>query len=204
MRFFRLENFEFAIANDSIFLTKEFEELLKNYNPKDIFSICKYIYLRYDLVDSPYLDLNENEKQKEAMADSKVNIEWINDPVVLKCIEKFEELNHTFTMKVRDSTKENLHRLIKYATEADLNEKDKKGELIHDANKIAALVKQFPELTKQIRELSKQIDEELAAQGRARGGKSTSPIESGAFSKITEKLLIKEAEIKKKRTAKTE
>lgn len=159
----------------------------KSKNKSYTFSILHYVFLMYDY-RSPYNDVKDvrmstEEIQEKAIKTSKIDESIIDTDFLNEIIDEYCLVNKTITMKFKESKVKSAAALADYISDVDFTATDKKGELLHDPNKVATVNSKLTSLAKEIKELENIIDVELKEDGRSRGGKSRSPIEKGLFRK---------------------
>ena len=133
----------------------------------------------YAVFDSPYDTYDEEEKYLKIKKEVGLDESWKITPEVKAAIQFFAELQQTRSFKYLESTRKAIENLSSYLDTVDVSEKidsgAKKGELVHDINKVKALVKDMPDLVKSLHDIKAMVEEELKEKQMSnRAGRKTS------------------------------
>tara|TARA_R110001592_G_scaffold243219_2_gene504168 strand:+ start:3891 stop:4409 length:519 start_codon:yes stop_codon:yes gene_type:complete len=130
--------------------------------PEDNVKVFAYVYyMSYLGPDNPYANVDENDREDKIMRDLQPEFST-EDPIILKAIEKCQELFMTPTMKSYDAIKTMLENLNVYLKNTPVTDG-------RDGN-IGALIRVAKEF-KHVRESFKGISEDVQVENKvlARG-----------------------------------
>ena len=200
MRFFSFDEKTnvFKLERQDLLLVECFDTLLNNDKTKTkskFWSYCKYLYFVYDndnfmIKSKKKLDF----RKTKGLEYSGLKQDDLKDKTFITCEQEFIYWNYTTSMQIRDGNIITMDNIDKYSREANLTDVDKKGELLHDINKIATARKNLVQMAKDTKDLESLIEIELEEKGKARGGKLTTPIESGQFDSFIRQIITGEKE----------
>ena len=165
-----------------ILLVKEFSELVKcernicKEDPKGIqglraFREFTYIWLALDW-KSPYSDFSEQERHKEALADSGLTEEEFNNPEFRAACRKYRQLQESNrSIKMLQAAQNTVDNFIDYFnTIVDLSERDVNGKPIFKTKDIIAEISQLHKVHEELQILEAQVKKELTEVSSIRGG----------------------------------
>ena len=165
-----------------ILLVKEFAELMKNER-----NICKedptgtkclrafreftYIWLAIDW-KSPYSDISEQKRHKEALEDSQLTEEEFNNPEFRAACRKYREIQESNrSIKMLQAAQNTVDNFIDYFnTIVDLEERDINGKPIFKAKDIISEISSLSKVHEELKILEEQVKKELKDQSSIRGG----------------------------------
>lgn len=183
MKFFVYDNVngEIVLEDDTIFLLKEFSDLLEDSRNKTkedktgkkrtkAFRELKYIYLFYDW-KSPYFQFLEQDKHNEAIKDSGLTKEEFNDSLFKIACQKYDELqNSSLDIKLLKAAMIAVEKQIFYLENVDLQERDDvTGKPIFKSKDLIAEIKGCKDLISSLRELEVQVKKGLETESTVRG-----------------------------------
>jgi hypothetical protein len=134
-----------------------------------------YIYFWCDF-GSPIRDLEPTFKKKEALYYAGLTEEEVNSDTVLQtAIKKYQELQNANARSLRSfhAISKGLDQLDTYMEKVDFSETDKKGEMVHDPNKFAALIERMTIVYQKRRDFEKFVEDDLKANAESIQGNRT-------------------------------
>ena len=126
--------------------------------------------------DSPYTQYDGLDRilqvQKHVGLDSK----WKPSKLVQDACKFFEELQRTKSMKYLDSVQHAVDNLSDYLANVDVAEVitaqgPKRGELVHDVNKVKALAKDMPDMIEALAKTKELVRKEMSEEAQLRSGR---------------------------------
>ena len=184
MKFFVYDNVnnEVALEDESLFLIKEFKNLLdpkRNITKTDktgkkkerAFKEFKFIYLFFDW-KSPYFQYSEQDRYNEAVKDSELTVEEFNDPVFKEACKKYDNLqNSSIDIKLLKSALLAVEKVAYYLENVDTQERDPAtGKPIFKTKDVLAEIKGCKDLINGLRDLESQVKKGLEVESNIRGG----------------------------------
>lgn len=131
----------------------------------------------FGVFDSIYDSYDELEKKLRIKKEVQLPDNWEMNDAVKNAIAFYIESQKTRSTKYLESTKKAVESLASYLEAIDVNERinsgSKKGELVHDINKVKAMVKDMPEMIKAMNEIKAMVAEELKEEQINRAGRRT-------------------------------
>lgn len=123
-----------------------------------------YIYFVSDF-GSPIRDWLPEEKIKEAMYYAGLTENDLKDEGLQEAIKKYQELQYKNARSLRsyNAMKKGLDNLDTHMENVDFTLTDKKGELLHDPNKHAALIERMTSVYEKLRNFEKFVEDDLKA-----------------------------------------
>ena len=165
-----------------ILLVKEFSELVKcernicKEDPKGVqglraFREFTYIWLAIDW-KSPYSDYPEQERHKEALADSGITEEEFNNPEFRAACRKYRQLQESNrSIKMLQAAQNTVDNFIDYFnTIVDLSERDVNGEPIFKTKDIITEISSLSKVHEELKILESQVKKELMETSNIRAG----------------------------------
>lgn len=190
MKFFTYDkvNGELILEDESILLVKEFENLLdtkRNICKEDktgkkklrAFKELKYMYLFFDGT-SPYFTFPEQERHKEALADSELTDVEFNDLIFREACKKYDSLeNSSLEIRLLKAAMMAIENQIFYLQHVDLNERDPvSGKPIYKSKDLIAEIKGCKDIIIGLKDLELQVKKGVDSEDSLRGN-----VESGLF-----------------------
>jgi len=194
MTFFQIVDNDLVLNRIEILLVKEFGDYFTKDRSKDktkSFAVFKYVYLVYDW-QSPYFTESFEERQNKAFKDSGLLPKDIDEKIE-NLIDIYEELQEIQapSFKTLKMSLDTLNALNRYFEKIDFNEKDKKGELVHNISTVITSVSKIGDLRTTINKLIEQVKSEVASEKkRSKANRSQSPIEAGLFKRVRDENSI--------------
>lgn len=181
---FQYDNMRNRVSLDmpEILLVKEFAELMKSER-----NICKedpkgtkclrafreftYIWLAIDW-RSPYSDIPEQERHKEALEDSGITEEEFNNPEFRAACRKYRQIQESNrSIKMLQAAQNTVDNFIDYFnTVVDLSERDANGKPVFKTKDIIAEISSLSKVHEELKILEAQVKKELSEQSSIRGG----------------------------------
>ena len=165
-----------------ILLVKEFSELVKcernicKEDPKGVqglraFREFTYIWLAIDW-KSPYSDYPEQERHKEALADSGITEEEFNNPEFRAACRKYRQLQESNrSIKMLQAAQNTVDNFIDYFnTIVDLSERDVNGKPIFKTKDIITEISSLSKVHEELKILESQVKKELMETSNIRAG----------------------------------
>lgn len=183
MKFFIYDNEsgEVQLDDESILLMREFSALLdqkRNITKTDktgkkrerVFKEFKYLYLFFD-GKSPYFTFPEQERHKEALLDSGLTEEELNDPLFKEACKKYNFLeNSSLEIKLLRGAMTSVESVIYYLEHVDLNERDPlTGKQVIKTKDLIAEIKGCKDLIISLKDLELQVRKGEATDNKLRG-----------------------------------
>lgn len=190
MKFFQYdnENGQLILVQDEILLIKELSALLepsRNISKTDktgkkkerAFKELKYIYLFFD-GESPYFQFPEQDKHKEAFADSELTDAEFNDQIFKEACRKYDELqNSSLEIRLLKAAMLAVESQIFYLEHVDLAERDPvTGKPIFKSKDLISEIKGCTDIITGLRDLELQVKKGESTQSKLRGD-----VEAGIF-----------------------
>lgn len=183
MKFFHYDdvNGEILINDESIFLTREFENLMepnRNKTKDDktgkkrtlAFKELRYIYLYLDW-ESPYFQFAEQDKHKEALTDSGLTEKEFDNVDFREACKKYQNIQESILeIKMLKAAMRAVEEVIHYFETMDSSERDPiTGKPILKTKDIIAEIKGCKDLITSLRELEVQVKKGLETESKLRG-----------------------------------
>jgi hypothetical protein len=154
-----------------IYLTPEFAALLRrdkgsdgDYDGRRKLKATKEFTFIYFYVDfaSPLRDYEPSEKRKEALIYAQLTEADI-DSVVDTALRKYEDmfLKAARSLRTYKALNKTLDAMDDFFENLDMDERDKKGELVHDPTAIVNSAKKMDEYYTALKNFAKRVEEEL-------------------------------------------
>ena len=171
-----------SLEMPEILLVREFAELVKYER-----NICKedptgnkclrafreftYIYLAL-CWKSPYSDYPEQERHKEALADSELTEEEFNNPEFRAACRKYRQLQESSrSIRMLQAAQNTVDNFIDYFnTIVDLSERDVNGKPIFKTKDIIAEISSLSKVHEELKILEGEVKKEFTEQSSIRGG----------------------------------
>lgn len=183
MKFFLYDNVnnEVVLNDEGILVTKEFAALLdleRNKTKTDktgkkkerAFKEFKFIYLFFDW-GSPYFQYSEQDRHKEALADSGLTKDEYEDPIFKAACKKYDEIQNS--SKIGNLLKASLNTVDKitdYLNNIDLDERDvQTGKPIFKTKDVIAEMASASKLIDAIKVLELAFKKDLEPENALRG-----------------------------------
>lgn len=181
---FQYDNMRNRVSLDmpEILLVKEFAELMKyernicKEDPKGTeclraFREFTYIWLAIDW-RSPYSDIPEQERHKEALEDSGITEEEFNNPEFRAACRKYRQIQESNrSIKMLQAAQNTVDNFIDYFnTVVDLAERDGNGKPVFKTKDIIAEISSLSKVHEELKILEGQVKKELSEQSSIRGG----------------------------------
>ena len=127
--------------------------------------------------DSQYEYFEDLEKVARLIKDTGLPETWKPDNQVQIAIEFFIDSQRTRSSKYLESSRKAIESISNYLDTINVSETieagPKKGELVHDINKIRATIKDMPEMVKSMNDIKAMVQEELKEEPINRAGRKT-------------------------------
>lgn len=177
MDLFQLDNFKLTISPEalSIGAFKALWDRDKSKNKNKAIQELSYIYFTSDY-KSVYSSYTKGEKETEIIKDVITIPNWKPDELVVKAIERYEELQKTPSMRLLEGVRQAIRKMIEYFEDVDLLEEDEKGKLKHDVSKVVRAIESSGKITESLKALEDRVKKEQSEEGALRAGRS-----KGAF-----------------------
>jgi hypothetical protein len=131
---FRFDDNGLKLSKPEILLVSEFNALIdlkrnvSKIDPKGTqlnraFTEFAYIYLYCDW-KSVYSEWNEADRKEAAIMDSKIPLEWLEDPKMIAAIQKYKKLQDSRVMRLLDASYKACDELELFYNSVDLQERD--------------------------------------------------------------------------------
>jgi hypothetical protein len=161
-----------------VLLVDEFKQLVAARKRKDaLFAELSYIFFMVDM-RSPYIRLSDGERESQVRNDLMGDIRgWEPDGITEKCLRKYKELSRTRSMDSLDSAWEAQRKLDNFLLTVDLNERNDKGAVVHDAKKVQEMLNRLPTTIKSLQETQRLVEFEIAESLALRGGREKAEFE---------------------------
>ena len=133
-----------------------------------------YVYWS-STIGSPYNTNYSDDKERMDAIKKEVGLseKWKPDAVVQAACDKYKELQTTKLTLFLESVETGLDNLSSYIKDADLTKEiesgSRKGELVHDVNKIRAIVEKMPAMIESYNNMVNKVKKEQE-QLTGRGG----------------------------------
>lgn len=121
---------------------------------------------------SPYVSqgYSQEEITEQFKEDSTLPKDWKPDELVLAAAEKYKELCYTQSMYLLQDAKLGVNKLRRYFTSVDLDEKNDKGTLVHNASTLLKSLKEVGDLNNSLKKLREEVNKEIEIGSKIRGG----------------------------------
>ena len=167
IKLFELNDTNLPVLSAEARTLEPFKEILLLDKSKDKTQAIKELAFVYwnAVFDSPYDTYDEEEKVIRIKKEVGLTDSWKPFRQIEVAIKYFADLQITRSFKYLESTRKAIENLSDYLDTVDVSEKidsgAKKGELVHDINKVKALVKDMPDLVKSLHDIKAMVEEEL-------------------------------------------
>lgn len=125
--------------------------------------------------DSPYTQYDGLDRVLQVQKHVGLDSKWKPSKLVQDACKFFEELQRTKSMKYLDSVQHAVDNLSDYLANVDVSETiesgPKKGELVHDVNKVKTLAKDMPDMIEALAKTKELVRKEMSEEAQLRGGK---------------------------------
>jgi len=146
--------------------TKAFEEL-------------SYVYFFADF-KSDFSDIVDEEERKQSIIEAVITDQkWEPDGLIEEAIDLYLERSNTVTSAMLDDAKSAVKKISKFLRNIDLNERDDKGKLVHNASQIAKTVGDMSNIVENVSALEQKVKKELEEESNMAGGHKKSLFEDG-------------------------
>ena len=175
-------NNKVELNTPEILLVREFAELMKpernicNEDKTGIkglraFREFTYIYLAI-CWKSPYSDYPEQERHKEALADSGITEEEFNNPEFRAACRKYRQLQESNrSIKMLQAAQNTVDNFIDYFnTVVDLSERDANGKPVFKTKDIISEISSLSKVHEELKILEGQVKKEMMETSSIRGG----------------------------------
>lgn len=173
------------LNDESILLIKEFAALLDDSRNKEketkkngklckkrarAFKEFKFLFLFFDW-SSPYFQYSEQDRHKEALADSGLTQEEYDDPIFRAACRKYDELqNASLDVRLLKAAMMAVENQIYYLEHVDLNERDPQtGKPVFKSKDLIAEIKGSKDIISGLRELEMQVKKGEETANNLRG-----------------------------------
>jgi hypothetical protein len=156
-------------------MIKHYQDIINADKNKDKILAMKelaYVYW-HSVFDSQYDVYDDLEKLARIINDVGLPQDWKPSELVISACEFYKESQKTLSWKYMESTKSAVDSISEYLFNIDLNEKDRKGELVHDVVKVKNTIKEMPEMVKSLNSIKQMVAEELKEEVGNRAGRRT-------------------------------
>lgn len=175
-------NGQVTLNGPDILLIREFADLMNNdrnvckedksgkFHLK-AFKEFKYIYLALHW-QSPYRDLDEQERHQEALKDSGLTEEEFNDPLFRAACRKFNQLQDSHrSIKMLKAAQNTVDNFIDYFNNIDLLATDPTtGKFLNKTKDVIAEISSLHKVHEEMLILESAVKKELSEQSSIRGG----------------------------------
>jgi hypothetical protein len=131
-----------------------------------------YVYWS-SVFDSSYDCYDELEKKLKIKNDVGLPEDWRPSELVKAACDFYTESQKTLSWKYMNSTKSAVDSISEYLLNINLDEKDRKGMLVHDVVKVKNTIKEMPEMVKSLNSIKQMVAEELKEEIGNRAGRRT-------------------------------
>ncbi len=160
---FNLDSKGIVIIQPEFLTIKAFKNLWESDKPDKVYKLFAYIYFKHDF-KSPYKNsFEDNEIEEKLLVDIIQNIKWTPSSLVKEAELKYQELQHTKSLKILHSAENALFQINQYFNDFDIVE-------ITGDNKHAAIsslmknLKDLPEVISKIGDARKRVENELTTR----------------------------------------
>lgn len=178
-KFFDLEDLVVRIKPSTL-LIYPYSEIWKRDKSRDksqAFKELQYIFFMLDY-ESPYIDLNEEERIKQikeySIRDSKFN----PDKLVLEGIETYKKANISPAMEMLEATNIAIQSTKDYLKGVDYTLMDARGNFLYEIDKVQNAVIKMPKMIEALNQAKELCKKELSSSNRVRGGASVGLFEN--------------------------
>lgn len=132
--------------------------------------LLAYIYFMHDF-SSPIFSWNDEERKKESLRYTGLDIKDADREVVKLAIAKYEELQYELCrpLKTYKAALRGLEGLDKYLETINFSATDKQGKLLYTPNQFTQNIAYINKAYKELRDLKKMIEEEMSQSTGIRG-----------------------------------
>jgi hypothetical protein len=125
--------------------------------------------------DSPYMQYDGLDRILKVQAHVGLGGKWKPSKLVQDACTFFEELQRTKSMKYLDSVQHAVDNLSDYLANVNVAETiesgPKKGELVHDINKVKTLAKDMPDMIEALAKTKELVRKEMSEEAQLRSGR---------------------------------
>lgn len=174
------ENFYPVVNKPDVFLVKEFKDLFDEGRCKGVkgdpngklkfraFRELAYIYLMYDW-KTPYSEYSTAERKEAAILDAEMELSWLDDPLLLRAADKYQDLQDTRIMRLLNSAYRAVDELRLYFDTLDLTERDQYGKPMYSAKNIMQELSSLGKTVEGLQQLQFMVMKEKEKQNSLRG-----------------------------------
>jgi hypothetical protein len=131
--------------------------------------IFTFIYMMVDF-KSPLRDMDEDEKRKEALRCAELEETDITETVkVATGIYEWYQENAARSLRTVKAMRKGLDEMDKYFQTVNFKERDKKGEMVHNAKDLIANMKSMKGVYESYKDFEDSVFKELLAEETVRG-----------------------------------
>lgn len=170
MQLFKLEKNTVQV-NPAILTISQFKTLWERDKSKDKKQALLELSFVYFLGDykSVYLSVPPEERQQTIIEDLEFPKNWTPDDVVKSCVQKYDELQVTPSMRFLESQLLALEQSIEYFRSVDYKERDSKGKPVYSISEVTKSMKDSAGVLDSLEKIQARVKKELEAKGKIRG-----------------------------------
>lgn len=143
------------------------------------FEEFSYIYFFADF-KSDFSDIVDEDKRQEAIIESVITIkDWKPDELILEAVNLYFDRSNTVTSALLDDAKSAVKKISKFLKNIDLNERDDKGKLVHNASQVAKTIGDMSNIVENVATLEQKVKKEQEEDNNMRGARKKSLFEDG-------------------------
>lgn len=168
MKLFEIKNNQPIVTTEGIMT---FSELFQRDTSKDksrFFQELEYVYFLYDY-KSYYLAYPPDTREQEVIKDFIKIKDWKPDVIVKKAIQKYKELQHTFSLRYLDAARDVTEKTIDHWKNVDYNAVNSKGDPRYKVNEVNKSVADASKVLESLDKLTDRVQKEQALNSKARG-----------------------------------
>lgn len=145
-----------------------------------VFEEFSYIYFFCDF-KSDFADIVDEEEREKEIIDAVMGTDskWKPDALIKEAMEVYVERSSTITSTMLDDAKSAVSKISKFLKNIDLEEKDDRGKLIHNAKNIAGVIGDMSNIVENIDKLEQKVKKEQQEASNMKGNRKKSIFEDG-------------------------
>ena len=181
MKLFDLEDYQLVFSPQALAL-KPFKDLWDRDKTKDksvAINELAYIYYMCDYKSDYAIIIDDEERSNEILSVLNLPKNWKVDNAIINAMQFYKDRSKGMIMHLYEASKILLDKIVTFAREVDIDERDDKGKPIYNVKQINDIIKQLGDTAKSVQDLEKMVKEELDNTKNKVGSKEKNLFEEG-------------------------
>lgn len=184
MNLFELQGDRVVFAPQTLGLAPFFEIYARDKSKDKQVAVAEleYVYFMSDY-KSDYSDILDDEERSNEIISILIGLpkKWEPDNLVAHAMQFYLNRSDSMVMKLYKAAKILLGKIVKFAEDVDLNERDDKDKPIYNVKQINDMVKQLGGTVESVQHLEKMVKAEVSANKDNVGSKEKNILEDMEF-----------------------